>query len=47
MILQNIDYQRARKTLLLELGEWAVITGRRWLVQAVHAALEWEGLRDA
>jgi hypothetical protein len=36
----------SRKADLIALGSWAVITGRRWLVRAVHAAIEREGLRD-
>ena len=37
----------SRKTLLIELGQWAVETRRGWLVRAVDAAIEREGLRDA
>jgi len=46
MISQNIDHQQARKTLLVGLGQWGITTGRGWLVRAVDAAIEREGLRD-
>jgi hypothetical protein len=36
-----------RKADLVALGNWAVDTGRGWLVRAVHAAIECEGLRHA
>jgi hypothetical protein len=36
-----------RKALLVDLGRWGIETGRGWLVQAVTAALQREGLRDA
>jgi len=35
-----------RKVALVSLGQWAVVTGRGWLVQAVHRALKWEGLTN-
>jgi hypothetical protein len=33
-----------RKSTLIALGHWAILTGRGWLVRAVHAAIEREGL---
>jgi hypothetical protein len=33
-----------RKVHLVDLGLWALTTGRGWLVHAVHAALVREGL---
>jgi hypothetical protein len=33
-----------RKRTLVDLGQWALVTGRGWLVHAVHAALVREGL---
>jgi hypothetical protein len=36
-----------RKAILVALGTWAVITGRRWLVRAVQHTLTREGLRHA
>jgi hypothetical protein len=47
MILNPIAHGYPRKTTLVDLGLWAVTTGRGWLVRAVHAAIEREGLRDA
>ena len=35
-----------RKLLLVELGQWALATGRGRVVRAVEAALVREGLRD-
>jgi hypothetical protein len=35
-----------RKADLVALGDWAVTSGRGWLVHAVHAALQREGLCD-
>jgi hypothetical protein len=35
-----------RKSLPIELGAWAITTGRGWLVHAVENALEREGLQD-
>jgi hypothetical protein len=34
-----------RKGILIEIGLWAMATGRGWLVRAVKAALQREGLR--
>jgi hypothetical protein len=36
-----------RKDILVALGLWGMVTGRGWLVKAVQAALQREGLRDA
>jgi hypothetical protein len=35
-----------RKSVLVDLGSWAVTTSCGWLVRAVHAAIEQEGLQD-
>jgi len=35
---------RQRKADLVAIGQWAIVTGRGWLVHAVHAALVREGL---
>jgi hypothetical protein len=47
--LPEIPYQSHydRKATLVELGYWGLTTGRGWLVHAVHAALQREGLCDA
>jgi hypothetical protein len=36
-----------RKSVLVDLGSWAVTTSCGWLVRAVHAAIEREGLHLA
>jgi hypothetical protein len=36
-----------RKSELVILGQCALVTGRGWLVNAVHRALDQEGLRHA
>jgi hypothetical protein len=36
-----------RKSDLVIVGCWALVTGRGWLVNAVHRALDQEGLRHA
>jgi hypothetical protein len=36
-----------RKETLVALGLWGLVTGRGWVVKAVEAAIEQEGLRDA
>jgi hypothetical protein len=46
-ILSHPLHDVQRKRDLVELGLWAVVTGRGWLVRAVHAALVQEDLRHA
>jgi diketogulonate reductase-like aldo/keto reductase len=46
-MVAHLTRDRQRKTTLVALGTWAFLTGRGWLVRAVHAALEREGLRHA
>ena len=36
-----------RKHDLIDIGQWAIATGRGWVVRAVHAAIRREGLHDA
>jgi hypothetical protein len=36
--------QNNLKTILVELGQWAIDNGRGWIVREVHAALQQEGL---
>jgi hypothetical protein len=49
MILPRITppSKAARKSTLVDLGAWAVLTGRGWLVHLVHRTLEQEELRHA
>jgi len=47
MIPNPIALGHSRKKTLVDLGLWAVTTGRGWLVRAVRAAIEREGLRNA
>jgi hypothetical protein len=46
-MLPRKTFDAQRKTLLVTLGHWAILTGRGWLVRAVHAAIEREGLYHA
>ena len=43
----SLSCSAQRKLDLIDLGVWGLTTGRGWLVRAVHAAIEREGLRDA
>jgi hypothetical protein len=45
--ISHDDTHVTRKTTLVTLGLWALTTGRGWLVQAVDAAIEREGLLHA
>jgi hypothetical protein len=46
MVSHQVDHQRARKAILVALGQWAVDNGRGWIVRAVDVAIAREGLRD-
>ncbi len=46
-MLLHSSHASQRKIDLVTLGLWGLATGRRWLVTAVHRALDREGLRDA
>jgi hypothetical protein len=43
----SLNYSAQRKAALVGSGQWAVMTGCGWLVRAVEATLEREGLRNA
>jgi hypothetical protein len=43
----NVRIRRQRKATLVDLGAWALSHGDQALVDAVHVALQQEGLRDA
>jgi hypothetical protein len=41
----QVHQDLGRKSLLVDLGVWALATERWWLVMVVTAAMQWEGLR--
>jgi hypothetical protein len=47
MMITQTERNSIRKVTLVALGQWAVLTGCGWLVQAVDASIEREGLRHA
>ena len=45
-IISDFD-QKNHKAILVDMGLWAMATGRSWLVRAVEAAIQAEGLCHA
>jgi hypothetical protein len=47
IMIAHSPIRHYRKSDLVTLSQSALVTGRGWLVRAVHRALDEEGLRDA